>query len=196
MLEKGGVLSSSSSRSINNNKEVISAGTSPSSVTGGIRSTTTTTTTMQQQQQQQQQYLQPPPIAAAPAATTTIASPLPLIPPLQSQSQQPPLRERRDSHSVVSQTNSLPDQSDAWQWQENNDPDDQEQALFEQRLCEDVYGVAVRKINQNGKSNLRYVKCSWVDASELSIDQQQHPFLQPKYIKSIMEFTEWIFKIN
>ena len=48
----------------------------------------------------------------------------------------------------------------------NVDPDDQEQALFEQRLCEDIYGVAVRKINQNGKSNLRYVKCSYFDTSD------------------------------
>jgi kinesin family protein C2/C3 len=36
---------------------------------------------------------------------------------------------------------------------------EQEQALFEQRLCEDPYGVAVRKINANGKSSLRYVRC-------------------------------------
>jgi len=43
------------------------------------------------------------------------------------------------------------------------DPIEQEQALFEQRLCEDTYGVAVRKINQYGKANLRYVKCLHVD---------------------------------
>lgn len=48
-----------------------------------------------------------------------------------------------------------------------SEPDSQEQALFEERLCEDIYGVAVRKINQNGKSNLRYVKCLYVDASEV-----------------------------
>lgn len=36
---------------------------------------------------------------------------------------------------------------------------EQEQLLFEQRLCEDAHGVAVRKINQNGKATLRYVKC-------------------------------------
>lgn len=52
------------------------------------------------------------------------------------------------------------------------EPDDLEQALFEQRLTEDVYGVAVRKINQNGKSNLRYVKCTFVDAAELDQDAQ------------------------
>jgi hypothetical protein len=51
--------------------------------------------------------------------------------------------------------------------QQQHDPDNQEQSLFEQRLCEDIYGVAVRKINQNGKSNLRYVKCLYVDASEI-----------------------------
>uniref|UniRef100_A0A7S4IAA4 Kinesin motor domain-containing protein n=1 Tax=Odontella aurita TaxID=265563 RepID=A0A7S4IAA4_9STRA len=39
------------------------------------------------------------------------------------------------------------------------DPDTEEQAMFEQRLCEDEYGVAVRKINSNGRSQLRYVKC-------------------------------------
>ena len=44
-----------------------------------------------------------------------------------------------------------------------SNPDSEEQALFEQRLCEDIYGVAVRKINQNGKSNLRYVKCLYID---------------------------------
>mmetsp|Transcript_447 Transcript_447/g.679 ORF Transcript_447/g.679 Transcript_447/m.679 type:complete len:1079 (+) Transcript_447:293-3529(+) len=48
--------------------------------------------------------------------------------------------------------------------------DQQEQALFEQRLCEDEYGVAVRKINQNGKSNLRYVRCIEVDLMELDDD--------------------------
>ena len=53
-------------------------------------------------------------------------------------------------------------------------PEDQEQTFFEQRLCEDVYGVAVRKINQNGKSNLRYVRCCWVDASELVEDSQRN----------------------
>ena len=58
------------------------------------------------------------------------------------------------------------------------DPDNQEQALFEQRLCDDIYGVAVRKINQSGKSNLRYVKCLYIDAPEaLNFDDtnsQQH----------------------
>eukprot|EP00546_Thalassionema_frauenfeldii_P005993 CAMPEP_0178916006 /NCGR_PEP_ID=MMETSP0786-20121207/12374_1 /TAXON_ID=186022 /ORGANISM="Thalassionema frauenfeldii, Strain CCMP 1798" /LENGTH=1110 /DNA_ID=CAMNT_0020589243 /DNA_START=359 /DNA_END=3688 /DNA_ORIENTATION=- len=44
-------------------------------------------------------------------------------------------------------------------WVNRSDPESQEQALFEQRLCDDVYGVAVRKISQNGKSQLRYVKC-------------------------------------
>jgi len=35
----------------------------------------------------------------------------------------------------------------------------QEQVLFEQRLCDVNYGVAVRKIHSNGKSQLRHVKC-------------------------------------
>lgn len=43
------------------------------------------------------------------------------------------------------------------------DPAEQEQVLFEQRLCEDTLGVAVRKINQYGKANLRYVKCITID---------------------------------
>ena len=50
-----------------------------------------------------------------------------------------------------------------WQWVNKLDPDSQEQALFEQRLCEDAYGVAVRKIDRNGKSQLRYVKCVNLD---------------------------------
>ena len=40
---------------------------------------------------------------------------------------------------------------------------DYEQKLFEQRLCEDAYGVAVRKISQTGKPNLRYIKCLTID---------------------------------
>jgi hypothetical protein len=76
----------------------------------------------------------------------------------------------RDSQSVQSHASSagvpLPPSSADWQWGKRIDPDDQEQALFEQRLCEDVYGVAVRKINQNGKSNLRYVKCYVEDIPE------------------------------
>jgi kinesin family protein C2/C3 len=39
----------------------------------------------------------------------------------------------------------------------------QEQVLFEQRLCDDPGGIAVRKINHNGKANLRYVKCVAVE---------------------------------
>ena len=60
----------------------------------------------------------------------------------------------------------------AWSWVEPVKPESQEQTLFEQRLCEDVYGVAVRKINQNGKSNLRYVKCIPVD--DMSCDASDH----------------------
>jgi kinesin family protein C2/C3 len=47
-----------------------------------------------------------------------------------------------------------------------SDPAEQEQLLFEQRLCEDTLGVAVRKINQYGKANLRYVKCVNLDEYE------------------------------
>ena len=54
------------------------------------------------------------------------------------------------------------------------EPDDSEQALFEQRLTEDFFGVAVRKIAQNGKSSLRYIKCMYVDASELDTDSSSN----------------------
>jgi kinesin family protein C2/C3 len=165
MLEK--VLPSSTRSLTNNtNKEVISACTSPSSATAGsgtqqpsifYSSRSLTTTRTQQQSQQHSQQAMSPAIISAPLQGQSSQSNL-MAP---SPQQQPPLRERRDSHSVAS--------SDAagWQWQENNDPDDQEQALFEQRLCDDIYGVAVRKINQNGKSSLRYVKCTTIDGAEL-----------------------------
>ena len=42
-------------------------------------------------------------------------------------------------------------------------PKDSEQLVFERRLCHDVEGVAVRKINQNGKSAIRHVRCLPVD---------------------------------
>lgn len=58
-----------------------------------------------------------------------------------------------------------------WQWNQKSDPEAQEQALFEQRLCEDVYGVAVRKINQNGKSSLRYIKCIPVEGTDADDNQ-------------------------
>ena len=48
--------------------------------------------------------------------------------------------------------------------------DQQEHALFEQRLLEpEGGGVAIRKINQHGKSNLRYVRCVTVEASSVPI---------------------------
>ena len=90
-----------------------------------------------------------------------------------------PQIERSMSHGESSNDN-----NNQWQQQptsptEPSEPDSQEQALFEERLCEDIYGVAVRKINQNGKSNLRYVKCLYADASEVlnlddSSNNQQH----------------------
>jgi hypothetical protein len=86
------------------------------------------------------------------------------------QPQQPQQQQQhvaRDNYSVGSGSVPLPAANADWQWGKRADPDDQEQALFEQRLCEDTYGVAVRKINQNGKSNLRYVKCCLVDFAEL-----------------------------
>jgi len=39
----------------------------------------------------------------------------------------------------------------------------EEQKMFEQRLCDVNFGVAVRKIHSNGKSQLRYVKCTAID---------------------------------
>lgn len=90
-----------------------------------------------------------------------------------------PLRSRdapSDSQSITSAG-----ATDNWMT-ENGEPDDLEQALFEQRLTEDVYGVAVRKINQNGKSNLRYVKCCFVDAADLEKDT--HGFSSSRSVSS------------
>mmetsp|Transcript_14437 Transcript_14437/g.22555 ORF Transcript_14437/g.22555 Transcript_14437/m.22555 type:complete len:1430 (-) Transcript_14437:136-4425(-) len=76
---------------------------------------------------------------------------------------------RGDTVSVSSKKSSrsnpiiATDQAVNYQWGNRADPDAQEQALFEQRLCEDPFGVAVRKVNQNGKSTLRYVKCIPLD---------------------------------
>ena len=94
--------------------------------------------------------------------------------------------QQPDSPSVQSQM-SGPAQD--WQWEQNNDPDDQEQALFEQRLCDDIYGVAVRKINQNGKSNLRYVKCCLVDSSELDVDAIGYSSSRSLSSRSRMSFS-------
>jgi hypothetical protein len=84
----------------------------------------------------------------------------------QQQQQQQQQQVRSDGNSVVS-SGSMAGAAD---WQQDGDLDHQEQALFEQRLCEDEYGVAVRKINQNGKSNLRYIKCIQVDLQDLDDD--------------------------
>ena len=63
----------------------------------------------------------------------------------------------------------LPQTAGDFQWTTKSNLEKQEQALFEQRLCEDAYGVAIRKINQSGKSNLRYVKCIVLDDGEESV---------------------------
>ena len=55
----------------------------------------------------------------------------------------------------------------------SNSPIEQEQALFEQRLCVDTTGVAVRKINQYGKSSLRYVRCVVLEGGDPQQPQQQ-----------------------
>lgn len=102
-------------------------------------------------------------------ATTTTTTTTPIRQPLPQHHNNNNNNNANDSPSVQSQISS----GAGWQWEQNNNHDDhdpienEEQALFEQRLCEDIYGVAVRKINQNGKSNLRYVKCCIVDTCEL-----------------------------
>jgi hypothetical protein len=158
MVEKGGRSipnTANNNNLMSNNKEVISLSTAAASPGGVVPSNINNNNTRTARTQQQ------PPASTQGMMTTAAIAPA-VMPGLQLSSH-PPLRERHDSHSVTSQLSA----SDAWQWQENNDPDDQEQALFEQRLCDDIYGVAVRKINQNGKSSLRYVKCCLVDATEL-----------------------------
>jgi len=129
-----------------------------------------------------------------------------------SKAEVPPLRERSNSGSVTDANPnhriyySSPNAIDVvWQQSLNgppkqqqqqqsapdpSDPDSEEQALFEQRLCEDIYGVAVRKINHNGKSNLRYVKCLYVDASEVlhtdepTSNAPQHQYSSNKSVSS------------
>jgi hypothetical protein len=50
-----------------------------------------------------------------------------------------------------------------------SDPDQEEQAIFESKLAEDPNGIAIRKINSSGKSQLRFVKCIGVsDSSAVS----------------------------
>lgn len=65
------------------------------------------------------------------------------------------------------------------------DPADHEQALFEQRLCEDAYGVAVRKISHNGKPNLRYVKCIYVDNDLDTVGDSHYPSSTRSSVSSI-----------
>ena len=64
-----------------------------------------------------------------------------------------------------------------------------EQLIFEQRLCEDGLGIAIRKINQNGKANLRYIRCvggndldSVVSNSNRSIGSQNKVDRSKKYL--------------
>ena len=47
-------------------------------------------------------------------------------------------------------------------------PAKEEQILFEQRLCDEGNGVAVRKIHSNGKSQLRFVKCVPIPKDKIS----------------------------
>jgi DNA-binding XRE family transcriptional regulator len=69
-------------------------------------------------------------------------------------------------HPEPKRTASLPPVSGNVAAARTNDLLEQEQALFEQRICEETMGIAIRKINQYGKSNLRYVRCvTVVDAN-------------------------------
>lgn len=56
------------------------------------------------------------------------------------------------------------------------DPEMEEQILFDQRLCEDTLGVAVRKINSNGKSQLRYVKCIALEEASVCTESNKSHF--------------------
>jgi len=56
------------------------------------------------------------------------------------------------------------------------DPEKEEQLLFEQRLCENSLGVALRKINSNGKSQLRYVRCIACDEVTTVCTKNRFPF--------------------
>lgn len=75
-----------------------------------------------------------------------------------------------ESHTTHSHSHIILPPSMHAQSRNPSDPDAEEQAMFESRLCEDEYGVAVRKINHNGKSQLRYVKCVWLPSSEMVLD--------------------------
>ncbi len=57
------------------------------------------------------------------------------------------------------QTSSTQPQSTHPSNSSSNGPGREEQILFEQRLCDQEIGVAVKKIHSNGKSQLRFVKC-------------------------------------
>jgi hypothetical protein len=100
-------------------------------------------------------------------------------------SRDPPSSVGADSQSIQSSTGDfILEHMEPWMTSINTttEPDDTEQALFEQRLTEDAYGVAVRKIAHNGKSSLRYIRCMYVDASELDTDNSSNRSLssQPR----------------
>jgi len=64
------------------------------------------------------------------------------------------------------------------------DPEKEEQLLFEQRLCEDSLGVALRKINSNGKSQLRYVRCIACDEVTSVCTENRFSFAKTKFSRS------------
>ena len=63
-------------------------------------------------------------------------------------------------------------------------PGKEEQKLFEQRLCDENYGVAVRKIHSNGKSQLRYVKCIPMDPKQLKSKKLNMSHSLPAHVES------------
>jgi kinesin family protein C2/C3 len=63
-------------------------------------------------------------------------------------------------------------------------PGKEEQKLFEQRLCDENYGVAVRKIHSNGKSQLRYVKCISMDPKQLKSKKLNMSHSLPAHVES------------
>ncbi|KAL7522086.1 hypothetical protein ACHAWX_006771 [Stephanocyclus meneghinianus] len=62
--------------------------------------------------------------------------------------------------------------------------DSDEQFMFEQRLTHDELGVAIRKINQSGKAQLRYVKCVPLrPPSSSDYGPKDGPMMLPYYLE-------------
>jgi len=121
-------------------------------------------------------------IATTAAATTTIASRTEGSQQQQTAPQAPLPPHNRTLETIAGTTNTMvgtggavivthssqrPLVSEQPQWEAAaaaaavvvNEQFEQEQLIFEKRLCEDAEGLAVKKINQNGKTSLRNVRC-------------------------------------